>query len=494
MKDSGQLKGKTTSGLLWSFCELIAIQGIQFIVQVILARLIMPKDFGIIGMITVFIAISNSFIDCGFSQALIREKTVSQDDYSTIFYFNIFMALILYCVLFLSASAISDFFKEPQLLSIIRVFSLVIVLDSFGLIQRTILTKTINFKTQTKINMVSSIASGIIGIMFAYMGYGIWSLVIKTLFMQFMQSLLLWVFKNWKPSFVFKTESFKRLFAFGAKLLISGMLDTIYNNICFVIIGRVFSASELGYYTNAAKLKDMVCQSITTPVQRVSYPVLSTIQEDNDKLKLGFKKITRVSVFLNFPMMIGLAIIANPLIYILLGNRWMPSVPYFQLLCFAGMIYPVHAINLNILQVKGRSDLFLRLEIIKKMIFSVLIVVVLSLRLGIIGLIGALVLNSYISYFLNAHYSSKLISYSIKEQLVDIFPVFSASTLMALIVYLCGLILSDTILIKMIFQIIIGCFAYVRISKLIKIQELNAVYELILSLFKRLELKRLYSR
>ena len=488
MQEQTSLKNKTITGLFWSFSDLISKQGINFLIQVILARLLFPKDFGIIGMITVFIAISQSFIDSGFSTALIREKKVSQEDYSTVFYFNLVMASVMYIILFFSADAISSFFNEPQLVAILRVLALILIINSFGLIQRTMLVKKIDFKTQTRINVISSITSGIIGIAFAYLGYGVWSLVIRMLSMQFILSLLLCLSNKWIPSLVFKMDSFKRLFGFGWKLLVSGLIDTLYKNIYYVIIGKLFSAIELGYYTNAQKLRDTASQSITTSVQRVSYPVLSSINGENERLRLGYKKILKNSVFITFPIMIGLAVIANPFINLLFGTKWVASIPYFQVLCFAGMLLPLHAINLNILKVKGRSDLFLGLEIIKKVVGVTSIGIVLFLKLGIMGLLWTTVLNSYIAYFINSYFSAELLSYSTKEQIKDIMPIFVASVLMGIIVYFSGTVLPDNYFIKLVVQIFIGVVTYIGISRIAKIEELKTVYDLIGSVFKRGEL------
>lgn len=488
--EQNSLKAKTISGLLWNFSDLIANQGIQFIIQVILARLLAPIDFGVIGMITVFIAISQSFIDSGFTNALIREKETSQDDYSTVFYFNLFMAVVMYLLLFFTAGAISDFFKEPQLVAILRVLALVLLINSFGLIQRTMLTKSINFKTQTKISVISSILSGIIAVVFAYMGFGVWSLVIKTLSMQIIQSFLLCVYNRWIPSLVFKIDSFKRLFGFGWKLLVSGLINTLYNNLYFLIIGKAFSAVELGYYTNAQKLRDTASQSITTSVQKVSYPVLSSIKEDEEKLRSAYKKIIKTSVFITFPLMIGLAVVANPLIRVIFGQKWVNSIPSFQILCFAGMLFPLHAINLDILQVKGRSDLFLRLEIIKKFVGLSLIVIVLFFKFGISGLLWATVLNSYISYFINSYYSAELLSYSTVKQIKDITPAFMASVLMAIVVYFSGEIIPNNNLVKLIVYFIIGIVVYVGVCKIGKIEELKTVSELLSSFLKKVRTKR----
>lgn len=491
MQEQNLLKKKTILGLFWSFSDLLANQGIRFIIQIILARLLLPKDFGIIGMITVFIAVSQSIIDSGFSSALIREKNSSQEDYSTVFYFNLLMAVVLYIVLFFSANIISIFFKEPKLVSILRVLALVLIINSFGLIQRTILIKNIDFKTQTKISVISSIVSGIIAILLAYLGFGVWSLVIQTLIMQFIQSLLLSLSNRWFPSLVFSMDSFKRLFGFGWKLLVSGLINTLYNNLYYLIIGKAFSAVDLGYYTNAQKLRDTASQSISTSVQKVGYPVLSKIKEDEDRLKEGYKKIIRTSVFITFPLMIGLAAVANPLIRLIFGQKWINSIRYFQVLCFSGMLYPLHAINLDILQVKGRSDLFLGLEIIKKIIGLLSIVIVLFFKLGIMGLIWALVFTSFISYFLNSYYSAELLNYSTMQQIKDVTPAFIASGVMGIIVYCIGSILPSGNLMKILTQIIVGLVVYICICKIYRIKELNFVYEILNSIFKNDKTKRI---
>ncbi|MBA2860457.1 lipopolysaccharide biosynthesis protein [Methanococcus maripaludis] len=477
MEEKTNLKKKTISGLFWSFANVVANQGIQFIIQIFLARLLLPSDFGIIGMITVFIAVSQSIVDSGFSNALIREKNSTQEDYSTVFYFNLVMSLFLYILLYVLAVPISDFFNEPKIVSILRVLSLVIIINSFGLIQRTILTKQINFKIQTKISVISSILSGIVAVFFAYSGFGIWSLVIGTLGLNFIQSLLLCLSNRWIPSLTFSMDSFKRLFGFGSKLLVSGLIDTIYKNIYYVIIGRFFSASELGYYTNAQKFRDGVSQSLTISIQKVSYPVLSSISDNEELLRSMYQKIIKNTVFVTFPLMTGLLVIADPLIPLLFGEKWVPSIPYFQVLCLSGMLYPLHAINLNMLQVKGRSDLFLHLEIIKKIIGLTSIFLVLFFKLGIMGLLWALVVVSVISYFMNSYYSGKLIKYSSSMQIRDIFPVFLISVVTGALVFMFGIVVDNRV-IDIFIKLAIFGLIYIILSRFFKIQGLNDIKEL----------------
>ncbi len=488
MKHENSLKSKTIYGFFWSLLDLTMNQGFQFVIQIILARLLLPEHFGAIGMITMFISISNALIDSGFSNALIREKEVTQKDYSTVFYFNLITSFLIYIILFFLAPYISDFFEEKILINILRILAVTLIINSFGIIQRTMLIKKIDFKTQTKINMMSSLVSGAIGIIAAVIGMEVWSLVIRSLTMSLMQSLLLILYNRWLPSLVFDMNSFKKLFRYGWKMLISGLIDTAYNNLYYLIIGKKFSVLELGYYTNADKLKNTVSQSITGAVQKVSYPVLSSIQGGDDKLKRGYKKIIKSSAFIIFPIMIGLAAVGYPLIITLLGEKWIYSIVYFQILCFEGMLYPIHVINLNILQVKGRSDLFLKLELIKKAIGISIISIVLVLGFGVKGLLWGIVLECYITYFLNAYYSNSLINYSIREQLKDIYSSFLISVLMGIIVCFVGSSLPFNNVVILFIQVILGILIYIFISKTVKKEELSIIWQLIIQ-FKQRQLK-----
>ena len=496
MNDSTSLKQKTMIGLFWSFADLMANHGIQFIIQIILARILLPEHFGVIGMIIVFIALSESIVDSGFTQALIRDQDTSQDDYSTVFHFNLFVAIVMYVLLFISAPMISIFFEEPQLINIIRILSLVLIINSLGIIQKVMLVKSIDFKTITKVSVIAVIVSGSVTITFALLGFGVWSLVINIISMQLVQTLLFWFFNKWVPSIAFKVQSFKKFFKFGYKLLLSGLIDTFYNNLYFLIIGRLYSTGQLGYYTNAVKIRDLASQSIAAAVQRVSYPILSSIQDDESRLKAGFRKIIKMSGFINFPLMSGLAAIATPLFSLLLGDKWIPSVIYFQLLCLAGMLYPLHAINLNILQVKGRSDLFLLIEIIKKGVLTIFIITSLLFELGIIGLIGAAVLNSYISLFINTYFSAKEIAYSAKEQMKDLVPIFMISIIMGIVVFSFGNVLPLFDFWILIIQVIMGISLYILLSKLARISELGILYQMISTMFlkARVAMQKISSR
>ncbi|MFO1442630.1 lipopolysaccharide biosynthesis protein [Bacillus sp. Bva_UNVM-123] len=488
------LKKKTASGLLWSFADIFASQGIQFIVLMVLARLLAPEYFGLIGMVAVFITIGNSIIDSGFTQALIREKNVSQQDYSTIFYFNLMMSILLYLLLYLTAPLISHFYGEKELIFIIRVLSIGLIINSFGIIQRVFLVKKINFKTQTKINLIAALLSSLVAILLAIQEFGVWSLVAQTLIMQFTRTILLWIINKWMPIYSFSIQSFKKYFGFSSKLLVSGLIDTLFNNVFSIIIGRLYPAAQLGYYTNATRLGDVITNSITGALQRVTYPVLSSIKDDETRLKNSFRKLIRTTTYLMFPIMIGLIAISDSLIPLIFGPNWFQSIIYFKLLCISGMLYPLHALNLNILQVKGRSDLFLKLEIIKKTLLSLLIVVSLYFSLGIIGLIGAAIISSYVSLFINAYYSAKEISYSITQQLKDLAPTFFIAIVMGCLVYIIGIILPENLFAKLFLQLISGALLYLLISWLFKIKEFAMILEMIFQFFTKLKQGKVRSR
>ena len=416
-------------GIGWSFADNIASSGITFLVGLVLARLLTPKEYGIMAMIAVFIAVSNSIIDSGFSNALIRKTRIERVDYNTVFYFNLTVSILIYTLLYLAAPAISVFFKESVLVEIIRILGLVLIINAFSVIPRTQFVRDVNFKTQTKVSLISSISSGVFGIGMALGGMGVWSLVGQQLSRQFLNTLFLWIYSKWYPVWEFSRKSFKELFEFGSKLLLSGLLDTIYKNIYYIIIGRFYTSAQLGQYTRADQFNMIFSSNLTSVVQRVSYPVLSSIQEEPERLREAYQKVIKITMLITFACMLGLAAVAKPLILILIGEKWLPAVYFLQIICFSGMLYPLHAINLNILQVKGRSDLFLKLEIIKKIIAVGPIVV--GVVYGIEYMLWGGVLTSFIAYFLNSYYSANLMNYPTSEQIKDILPTFLTSFLVA---------------------------------------------------------------
>ena len=479
---SESLKEKAVKGVGWSFIDNIANQGITFLVGIILARILSPAEFGILGMITIFIAISNSIIDSGFSNALIRKTDAKRIDYNTVFLFNLAVSVLFYGLLYLSSPAISRFFKEPQLISITRVMGLLLFINAFGIIQRTLLVKRVDFKTQTKVSVIASLGSAVVGIGMALMGYGVWSLVGQQLSRQFLNTLFLWVFNNWRPVLEFSKRSFKELFGFGSKLLLSGLLDTIYRNIYYIIIGRFYSAAQLGQYTRAEQFNNAFSSNLTSVVQRVSYPVLSSIQDEPERLRDAYRKVIRSSMLITFACMLGLAATAKPVILLLIGEKWLVAVRFLQIICFSGMLYPLHAINLNILQVKGRSDLFLKLEIIKK--FLAIGPICLGIFLGIEYMLLGSVFNSFLAYYLNSRYSANLINYSTKEQVLDILPTFIVSFIVASVMWSISFLAINLVL-QLLLQCVVGSSLALLVYERLQLEEYKEVKGIVLSLIKR---------
>lgn len=473
------IKNKAIKGFFWSTTDILSKYGLNFIIQIVLARLLLPEDFGIIGMITIFITISQSLIDSGFSSALIREKAPTQSDFSTVFFFNLVTSITLYSLLFFSSDLIGIFFSEPKLPDIIKILSLVIIINSFGLIQRTILIRNIDFKTQTKVSIISSVFSGIISILLAYLGFGVWSLVVRTIIMQLLQAILLSLHNKWIPIFDFNRKSFIRLFSFGWKIMVSGLINTLYLNVYTLIIGKFFTTIDLGFYTNARQITDVAANTITISVQKVSYPILSSINEEPYKILTFFKKTISGMMFINCFLMFFLIGSADSLIPFVFGENWLPSVPYFKILCASKMLFPLHVINLNILQVKGRSDLFLKLEIIKKAIGASFITLAIVFDLGITGLLWTGVISSVISFFINSHYSDKLLGYSTWNQIKDIFPAFIISLTMGFVVYLTGSLLKSSYFIELLIQLALAIVIYISLSKLFNINEITLLLQLI---------------
>ena len=476
------LKNKTVKGVGWSFIDNLSSSGITFLVGLVLARLLTPSEYGIMAILTIFIAVSNSIVDSGFSNALIRKTDARRVDYNTVFLFNLLVSGFLYVVLFLAAPAISRFFKEPLLVEVMRVIGWVLVINALAIIPRTLFVKEVNFKTQTKVSLIASISSGVIGIGMALAGLGVWSLVGQQLSRQLLNTLFLWIYCTWRPAWEFSMQSFKELFGFGSKILLSGLLNTIFNEIYSLVIGRCYTSAQLGQYTRANQFNQIFSSNLTTVIQRVSYPVLSSIQDEPERLREAYRKVIKSTMLISFACMLGLASVARPLIIILIGEKWLPAVGFLQIICFSGMLYPLHAINLNILQVKGRSDLFLRLEIIKKII--AVGPLVLGVLFSIEYMLWGSVCTSLIAYFLNSYYSADLIDYPTKEQIKDILPTFLVSFVTAAAMWSLTLLsLSNWLLLPL--QCLLGIALAVFIYECLHLPEYVEVKQLAFSILRR---------
>lgn len=468
---SESLKRQTVKGVIWSGVERFSVQGIQFFIMIVMARLLSPKDYGLVGMLTVFIAIAQTLIDSGFSQALIRKQNRTETDNATVFYFNIAVGFFIYIVFYICAPLVANFYDTPELTDIMRVISLSVVFNSLAVVQRALLTIKLDFKTQAKASLVAALVSGFVGISMAYNGFGVWSIVAQQLCNLGLNTTILWVLAKWRPKETFSKSSFKELFSFGSKLLASGLLDTVYRNIYLIVIGKFFTASKLGYYTRAHQFSDFPSSNLTGILQRVTYPVLCKIQDDEEKLTKSYRMFLRLSAFLIFPLMIGLSAISEPFVLLILKEQWLFSATLLQILCIAGMWYPIHAINLNLLQVKGRSDLFLRLEIIKKI--TGVFILCITIPMGLIAMCYGQIVSSLFSLVINTFYTGKLINVGFIRQMKDLFPTLVLVTTMWLIIRLGVMPLANSNIIKLILGIVVGVVYYVGASLVFKFPELK---------------------
>ena len=433
------IKSQTIKGVIWSTIERFSIQGVQFVLGIIMARILTPDDYGLIGMIYVFISISQVFIDGGFTNALIQKQNRDETDYSTVFYINIVISIIFYLVLYTSAPYISKYYNQPLLTDITRIYSINLILNSLVAIHKTKLMIAVDFKTQTKISFSAALISGIVGVCAALNGYGVWAIVIQALVSTLLNIILSIYYVRWIPLLAFSVESFKKLFSFGSKLLVSSLISSIYSNLYVFAIGTKFSSYSLGLYTRADHFAHFASSNLGSILSRVSFPVLSQIQEDNDRLIYAYKKYIQMSALIIFPLILGLCGIAKPLILILLSEKWLDAVILLQILCFAYLWNSITTINLNLLNVKGRSDLVLKLEVLKKSIaFTILFI---SLYFGLKTICIGAAIYSLIAFYSNTYYTKKILSYGFKKQFMEIFPYLITS----LIIMIEGLVISNYI-------------------------------------------------
>lgn len=466
------LKKKTAIGVLWSGVERFSAQGIRFLVIIILARLLTPKDFGLIAMLTIFLGVAQSLVDSGFSQALVRKKDRTDVDNCTVFYFNIVISIVLYLILFVAAPSVSDFYNEPQLCSVMRVVCLIVVINSFAVVQRAIFTTFVNFKVQAYATILSAILSGIIGILCAYQGFGVWALVIQQIVAAVVNTLSLWAYASWHPTLLYSWKSFKELFSFGSKMMLSGLLDTVYVNLYRITIGKIYNASSLGFYNNAQHLSEFPSSNITIILQRVTYPVLCSIQDEQERLAHTYRQLLRLSAFIVFPLMCTLAAIAIPFVNVVLGEKWNFVATLLVPLCFGMMWYPVHAINLNLLMVAGRSDLFLKLEIIKKILG--VIILISSIPFGLVMMCYATIVSSLLCLFINTYYTGRIIGVGFLFQMRDILPTFLLSmSIWAIITTTIHLL--DNMYWQLVTGVILAALIFILSVHLFRFQELSYI-------------------
>jgi teichuronic acid exporter len=411
------LQDKSIAAFIWVILDKGGGGGVNFIITILLARLLLPEDFGLLAMVVVFFELCSGFVDSGFYVSLIREPEISEADKSTTFFFNLSAAIAIYVALFMAAPAIASFFNQPQLRWIIRIMGLNLLIGSFDIIQRAQLTREIDFKTQAQVRLLAVTISGGVAVTMAYQGFGVWSLVAQFGLAALINTSTLWIVSPWRPKLQFSRASFRRLFGFGYKVLLAGLLDRLYQQVYKLVIGKFFSAATLGFYTQASYFSNLVINSLFMALGKITYPVLAKLQEEQEKLKRGYRQLLKLSSFIILPSLVLLGVLAKPAILTLVGEKWLPSVPFLQLLCLAGLTYHFNAINLNMLLVLGRSDIGLKLEIIKKACVTAAIII--GIQYGIYGLVIGQVASAYVELFINSYYSKKFLGYAFAEQLKD---------------------------------------------------------------------------
>lgn len=482
------LKEKTIAGMLWSSVGRLGTMIVNFLSNLVLARLLMPDDFGCIAMLYVFIAISGIFINGGLGSALIQRKNPTHIDYTTVFYFNLVVSILFYFILFFSAPAISRFYAMPQLTAVLRVQSLTLFIQSFNIVQATQLQKQLRFKELSIRNLIAAIIGMIVGVAMAYNGYGVWSLVASSLCGAVASVLLLWWMSSWRPTFEFSWESLKSLFAFGGLMLLSSLVETIYVNLQRLVIGKMYTASDLGYFNQAKKLEDVPTTTLSTIVNEVSYPVFSQLQDDHSQLLRALRKNIKAITYLNFPLMLLLLVIAQPLITFLYTEKWADAAPLFQILCVSGAIYTLNTLNTNIMKSLGKGKLFFFIQLFKRILGIGMIFV--GAQFGVIGVLYAMATFGYICYIINAVVIGKLIDYGLWKQMRDWIGCMLLTVAVAVLTWGFSFIGNMNPYLVMVLQILIFAVAYLGLSMLFKLEGFSIYKEIAISKWQEFKNRR----
>lgn len=468
--------------LLWRFFERCGAQGVTFLVTIYLARLIEPKVYGMVALVMVFTEILQVFVDSGLGNALIQKKDVDTIDFSSVFYFNIFSSILLYCLLFVAAQPIAKFYNMHELVSIIRVIGLILIISGIKNVQQAYVSRNLLFKKFFFSTLIGTIISGIVGIAMAYRGFGIWALVIQYLLNLFIDTCILWISVDWRPTRQFSFGRLKILFSFGWKLLLSALLEVIYHDLRQLIIGKLYSPVELAQYNQGKKIPNVIVTNINSSIDSVLLPAMSKAQDQKNTVKLMTRRSIEISTYVMMPLMVGLAVCAEPLVKIVLTEKWLPCIPFLRVFCFSFAFYPIHTANLNAIKAMGRSDIFLKLEIVKKIV--ALLAILLTMNISVMAMAYSLFVTSILSQIINAFPNAKLLNYSYFEQLNDIFPQICISVVMGVVVSLVQFMcMSDGI--TLLFQIIVGGCIYVFLSQITKNDSYNYLITIIKQFFQK---------
>lgn len=478
------LKDKVIRGLVWSSLDTFLLKGLTFVVMIYIARIIGPKEFGFIGMISIFLGVGITLFDGGMSASLIRTKNLDDNDYSTVYYSNILISLIVYFFAYLISPYIADFYGYEILSNLIKVYCLIFLIMSFSAVQFAIYNKKMWFKKIAKINALAIIIGTFTGFYLCTKGYGAWSIILMLLATETIKTISYIIFSDWKPKFVFSLNKFKYHYLFGYKLMLSGLLDIMFKNIYNVIIGKFYNPQSLGYFERSRQFNDYPSSTLTGITSKVSYPLMAIIKDDKVNFKATYKKIIKSTLFVITPVILILAAISEPLFLIILGKDWLPAVPLFKIISFGSILYPVHSYSLNILMTYGRSDLFLKVEIQKK--FLGIASILIMFQFGIIGLVWSTVISSILGMFVNMYNSGKLINYTIKEQLKDLSIPITLSILMYfLIEFFISTINTENSYLTIIFSSAVGFGFYVCINLLIKKSPIHYVIQISKQIFRK---------
>lgn len=480
MRSEGS-KNKVLSSLIWKLIERLGTQGIQFIVQIVLARLLLPEEFGLLAIVMVFILLANVFVQSGFNTALIQKKEADEVDFSSILYLSIGIAGILYAVIYFSAPFIASFYKQPLLVPVLRVLSITLFIGAFNSIQNAFVVRNMLFKRLFVSSLSAVIISGIVGIVTAYNGWGVWALVVQHLISKLLNSIILCFTIEWRPKLLFSFKRVKALFSYGSKLLVSALIDTLYRDLRTLIIGRIYSPAILGFYNRGRQFPQFIVANIDSSIQSVMLPTLSAHQDNTKRVKEMMRRAIVSSSFIMFPMMVGMAVVAEPLVEMVLTDKWLPAVPFLQIFCVSNALIPIHTSNLQAINAMGRSDIFLKLEVIKKIVG--LTILLISLPFGVYVIALSSILSSIISSFINAYPNKRLLDYSYKEQWLDIMPSLMISLVMGAIVYSINFLSMQAWQI-LVFQVVSGSVIYILLAKIFKIESFSYLVATIKQLLK----------
>jgi len=477
------LKSIATKGIIWSAVDKFAVQFGQFVVSIVLARILMPEDFGLIGMLTIFIVLSQTFIESGLGIGLIQRQDSTDIDFSTVFVFNLGVSSCFYLLLFFTSPLISTFFNQPQLTDLIRVLGLNLLIIALAIVQRTKLTIAIDFKSIAKSNVIGMVVGGVFGVIAARNGYGVWALVIQTLLGSLATSVSLWVFSNWSPSFAFSKKSFKLLFGYGSKLLIAGLYAQILNNVYNICLGKFYPTASLGYYTKAKSFADLSAGTVVSVIQQVTFPILTSVQDDRAKLVSIYSRLIRMSAFFIIPLMTLIALLAKPIVILLLTEKWVSLIPLLQWMVFARIFFPMSALNMSLLNAVGRSDLFLKVDL-SKLPLTILAMVI-TIPLGVKAMIIGHVVTSALAFLINAYLPGKFYGYGPIQQLKDMLPFLVATIGMSISVFVMTSFI-DNLVLQLLLGALLGLVTYLFICWLLKLEEMTEVWSLFLKFKKKI--------